>query len=342
MARSLFLSYDFGREPGCLFIRFLMDHRRIIGEAWEFTQENKPIIRWYAFLPAVISTCAGIIYLIYQFYAFKSSRLFENWSTSLNYVMFQTVYDLIRNNIPALGPLIISVIIVVVLYFFVPPLLEGSIIQLIARKKNKLTVKTIDGVKYGFLSFLPMFEYATFVKTFQLTSLLGWMAMILRSMGWGGFETFLPIFIIGAVAAVFLTILFTYTEFFIVIDDYKVIESISRSCILVIKNWQETLLLSILMLIITLRIVIQILFVLLIPVILFGSIYLFTLASLQTVGIVVGVGIGLILLYIAAYLSSTIHVFASAVWTFTFLELTKDPELNARGEVVEEKDDEKD
>jgi hypothetical protein len=307
-----------------------MNYRRVIAEAWEFTQNNKKMIIWYAFLPAVIETLAGIIYLGYQFFAFKSSPLFENWQNSFGYVLFTTVLDVLRANISNIGALIAAVIVIAVLYLIVPPICEGAIVQLIARKKNGQDVKTRDGIKYGFMSFLPLFEYSWVARGIGYTSVLGLMSTTVRNLGMDVFNTFLFIFITYEIITIVLTLLFTYSEFFIIIDDRKVFESISKSSQLVVTHLEETIMLSIMMLIISVRILVQLLFVLLIPLIIIGSIYLFAATSVPFVGMIIGGVLGLGMLYLAAYLSSTIHVFAATVWTFTFLEFTSEQAVSAR------------
>jgi hypothetical protein len=291
------------------------------------------MIIWYAFFPSLLTTLSGILYLGYQFFAFKSSPIFENWPRSFGYVLFTTVVDVLKNNVTTIVPLIVFIVIVVVLWLLVPSICEGSIIQLIARKKNGHDVKTRDGMRYGFMSFLPIFEYSWVIRSFSIVSVLGLMSSILRNFGWEPFYTFLPVVILFIIACVIVTLLFTYSEFFIVIDDRKVFDSIAKSCVLVMSHLEETLLLSILMLIISIRILIQILFVILIPAIIMGSIYLFAATTFAYVGIIVGGVLGLALLYIASYLSGTIHVFAASVWTFTFLKLTAEQEVSARTKV---------
>ena len=307
-----------------------MNYKRVIASAWEFTQNNKKMIIWYAFLPALIETLAGIIYLGYQFYAFKSSPLFENWERSFGYVLFTTVLDVLRNNISSIVPLIVIAAIIGVLYLLVPPICQGAIVQLVARKKNGQDVKTRHGIKYGLWSFLPLFEYSWLVRTISLAALLSLMSSIARNLGMNIFDTFIIVFVLYAIISVVLTLLFIYTEFFIIIDDRKVFDSISRSCQLVVTHLEETIMLSIMMLIISVRILVQILFVLLIPAIIVASIYLFAATAVPAAGMVVGAVLGAILLYIAAYLSGTIHVFAATVWTFTFLEFTAEQAVSAR------------
>ncbi len=307
-----------------------MNYKRVIAEAWEFTQNNKKVILVYAFLPAIIETLAGIIYLGYQFYAFKSSPLYENWQHSFGYVLFVTVLDVLKHNISSIVPIIIVAVIIAILYLLLPAVCEGAIVQLVARKKNGQDVKTRHGIKYGMWSFLPLFEYSMLTRTISLAALLSLMSSVARNLGMNIFNVFIIVFILYAIMSVALTLLFTYTEFFIIIDDRKVFDSISRSCQLVITHLEETIMLTIMMLIISVRILVQIIFVLLIPAIIVASIYLFAATSVPFVGIIVGGVLGLILLYIAAYLSGTIHVFAATVWTFTFLEFTAEQAISAR------------
>ena len=312
-----------------------MNYRRVIAEAWEFTQNNKKMILVYAFLPAAIETLTGIIYLGYQFYALKSSPLFENWQSSFGSVAFSTVLDVLRNNISSIVPLIVAACVIGILYLFVPAICEGAVVQLVARKKNGQDVKTRHGIKYGLWSFLPLFEYSWLLRTISYVSVLSLMSSVARNLGIEAFYTFLIVFILYAIVSIVLTLLFTYTEFFIIIDDRKVFDSISRSCQLVVTHLEETIMLSIMMLIISLRILIQILFVLLIPAIVVASIYLFAATAVPYVGMIVGGVLGLALLYLAAYLSGTIHVFAATVWTFTFLEFTAEQSVSAREKQAE-------
>ncbi len=307
-----------------------MDYRQTIREAWEFTENNKKMTIWYAFFPALFTTLAGIMYLTYQFFAFKSSPLFENWDHSFGYVLVTTVLQVIRDNFSSSVPILIAGVIIGILYIFIPSLCEGAIIQLIARKKNGQNVRTRHGLKYGMLSFLPLFEYSWLIRTFSVFSILGEGAFVARNLGLELFNALLPVMVIFLVVGLFLTLLFTYSEFFIVIDECKVFDSIVKSSTLVIKHLEATLLLSVLMLIISIRIVLQLLFVVLIPAVIIVPVYLFASSTIPEIGFLIGGILGLVALYIASYLSATIHVFAASVWTFTFLELTKEEEISAR------------
>lgn len=307
-----------------------MNYKALVAEAWDFTQEHKKLALYYGAIPAFFTTGVGVGYIIYQYYSFLSSQLFQNWEHKFITVVLEYVFNFLLNNSYLLLPLIITSIIVLIGYFILPVICQGALIQLVARRKNGQIVNGRKGVNYGLLSFLPLFEYRLLIQTFSVTSVFSTIAFTLRIMGWGIMTTIVPIMIFIAVLGVVLALFLTYTEFFIVIDGEKVFKSMTNSFSLVIKNLEETLLVTILMLIIGLRIIIQILFVLLIPVFVIGGVYLMTLANLPHLGIVVGALMGLIGLVVAAYLTGIIHTFTVIVWTFTFLKLTEAGELNAR------------
>lgn len=307
-----------------------MNYKEIVAEAWLFTQENRKLVIWYGAVPAFFTTTVGIGYIIYQYFAFISSALFEKWNRSFAYLALTTILDFLQAHRGTILPLLITAVIVLICYFILPVILEGGLIQMIARKRNGQDVPTRKGFFYGLQYFLPLFEYKLFIQTFSLVSILSILATSLRNLGWAVLPTILPASILSLVAILILAIFFTYTEFYIVIDEKGSFKAISQSFNLVLRNLEETLLLTILMLIIGVRIIIQILFVLLIPVVTIGVIYLLTLANLPNLGLALGAGIGLIGLLIASYLNGIIHIFAIAVWTITFLKLTEEINPHAR------------
>ena len=313
-----------------------MNYREIVAEAWEFTQENKKLAMWYGGFPAFFSTGVGIGYIIYQYYSFLASKLFQNWPRSFTVVVLTNALTFLQHNRGWIFPLIITAIIVAIGYFIVPVLCQGALIQMIARRKNGQFVPGKKGLTYGMLSFLPMFEYSLFVQTFSVVSIFSTLAFALRNLGWGILSTVVPLFIFVLIAALAMAIFLTYTQFFIVIDNQGVFASIAKSFSLVVKHGEETLLLTVLMLIISVRILIQLVLVMLIPAVALGIVYLLTLANLPNLGFLLGGVMTFIGLLGAAYLNGIIHTFAMAVWTFTFLKLTSQVEAHARDKTEEE------
>jgi hypothetical protein len=208
-------------------------------------------------------------------------------------------------------------------------------VQLIARKKNGQDVRIRDGIQYGFFYFLPLFSYTLAARTFSLTSILGEGAFVLRNLGPDTFEAFLPIFIVLILISIAFMVLFVFAEYYIVIDDTKVTDSMAKSAVLVSKHWSTSIMISVLMFFIGIRIIFQIIFVLLVPIAVLMGVFYFASSTLPDIGLLIGGGIGVLALFFASYLGAIVHVFTTTVWVFAFLDLTTTPLLNARGELVD-------
>jgi len=299
-------------------------------DSWKFTQENKRLIYWFGFLPSFLSTTVGIGYIAYQFFAFKKSYLFNETDESFLTDVVNFIWNFLKTHASLSVPLIIVAIIVSVLWFLIPTLFKASAIQAIARAKNGQKSGVGTGLKYGTMVFLPLFEFHLLVKTFAPFSIIIEMGFVLRNLGPAIFQMMIPAFALIFVVSIGLFLLFTYSDLFIIIDDEKILPAMKKSVKLVILNWQQTFLITFLMLIIGVRIVIQAIFVFLIPmVIILSGAFLATLALESAVLVIAGI-IGVAGLVIAAYLGGIVDIFSYTVWTFTFLELTSQAEISAR------------
>lgn len=299
-----------------------MNSRHIIADAWQFTRENPRLMWWYSFFPSLLTTLIGILYLLYQFFAFKRSPLFDDAEKSfLTEIIGQTLGFLNKHGnlwIPA----IVTIVIILILYALLPTLAQGALIQSIAKKRHGEPIGLARGISLGLLAFLPLLEYHLLIKSFSIISLFTEAAFVLRNLGPGALQTLLPVFIVAVVIGLILTLLFTYSEFYIVLDKKPVLKAMGQSAKLVVLSWQHTLLIAILMLIIALRIIINILAVLLVPALLFFSAGFLATVTLTKIGIAIGVVISLLGLFVATYFTGILNLFANTVWTFTFLELT--------------------
>jgi len=307
-----------------------MNYKERIYEAWQFTQNNKKMIRWYAFIPALLSTFVGLGYVTYQILAFKSSPLFDDAPRSFAYVAITTVLDFIRDNLELTVPLIVSGAILTLLYFLLPVLLDASMIQVITRKRHGQQINLAEGIKYGALAFLPFLEYSILMGTFSFISISTEASFILRNLGPDVFSTLLPIIGIILVVTFILHILFTFAEYFIIIDETSVMTGIVKSCTLVILNLQQTFMLVILMLIIAIRILIQIILIIIVPALIVIGLAFYASISLPQYGLFILAGISGLFLLFASYLAAVVHVFSVAVWTYTFLDFTSEEVVSAR------------
>lgn len=307
-----------------------MDYKQIIVDSWIFTQKNKRLIIWFGFIPSLLTTTVGIGYLVYQFFAFKQSYLFSDAEDSFLHDVLSFIFAFIRANVSWTVPLIIVAVIFAIFYFLYPTLAKASAIQMIARKRSGQEATVGTGFRYGIMSFLVLFEYHLLIKTFAFFSIVIEMSFVLRNLGPAIFQFLLPVFIIFIIISFVLTILFTYTDFYIVVDGDGVFEAMKKSGKLVISHLKHTVLIGILMLIIGVRIFIQAIVVFLVPALIVLITGYIATVALPITGLIVGGTLGLAALVLAAYLNGIVDVFSYAVWTFTFLELSNEQELSAR------------
>lgn len=319
---------DDGRSTRCYNAPVMsINARSVIKEAWRFTLQHKRLVFWYGLIPSIFSILGGIAIWGYQFFALKRSPLWENAETSFLYELLQKIFTFAESYSEMLVPGIVGIVFFAIAYFLLPTLLQGGLIQLIARIRNGHQVKLLDGIGYGFLVFLPLIEYNALTGTLSWSGMFIEAMFVLRNFGTEAFRLILPIFIVTTVIGFIMAFLFTYTQFYIVIDKKGVFAAIGNSVRLVVLHWQQTLLMLILMLLIGVRIVVNVLFILAVPIVIVAlAEYFFSLAMVK-VAIAVGAGLGLVALYFSAWFSGILEVFSNAVWTFTFLDLTSEKAL---------------
>lgn len=315
-----------------------MDYRRIISESWKYTQENKKLILWFGFFPALFTTTVGAGYIAYQFFAFKNSYLFSEDDKSFLHDVMTFIWEFIQQHVSWTVPFIILASIFGLFYLLLPTLAKAAAIQVIARNKNGQKAGVGTGFKFGMMSFLQLFEYHLLIKTFAFFSILIEMSFVLRNLGPIIFKFLLPIFLIFMIISFILILLFTYTDFYIVIDDLPVFRSMKESSKLVIMNWRHTFLITILMILIGVRIVLQVIMVFLIPLLIVLITGYIATVTLPITGIIVGAIVGVIALAVSAYLNGIVDIFSYTVWTFTFLEITSKKETSARDTLVDDPD----
>jgi hypothetical protein len=309
-----------------------MNYKDTIKEAWQFAQSNKKMVTWYALIPSMITTVSGIVFFLYQYFSFKKEIAPNGEERSQAFGFLVDFWEYIKANPDNIWIYIVVAVLLLIIYFFYPTFSVGAIIQLTARKKKGQEVKLINGVTYGLSSFLPLFEYHLILRSFSLTAVFTESAFIIRNLDGSFINFLLPIFILIGVSGLFLTLFFTYVEWFIVIDDEGVFSALQKSAKLVFHSWQHTFLILVLLMVIVLRVILNMILVFVIPVLVFAAVGFFASAAFEGIGFALSGIVALISLYIAGYLGGTLSIFSHAVWTFTFLELTENGQSSARDE----------
>jgi hypothetical protein len=292
-----------------------MTVRDIVRKAWQVTQVHLKKLIWYGAVPAFFSTVVSSGYLVYQYHAFQTSALFTGKEPDIG-----ETFEVIWTMFTAHPKLAIGLVVIAVVFFagytVLPPIFHGALIHALIRIKN---FESISGsFEVGLRRFFPMFEFGIISGSFSIVTMFTESSFVLRWWGEKVFFFILPIFLFIGMVGLIASFLFTYAEFFIVIDNKPVIKSIGESVILVISNLRKTILVFILMVLISARIILNVILVLLIPmgVVALGG-YLASV-FVSTMGIVVIVIFSVAALMVTSYLMGLFNVFSTAVWVYTY------------------------
>lgn len=296
-----------------------MNTRDIVRKAWQVSQVHLKKLIWYGAVPAFFSTIISSVYLTYQFNAFRHSALFDEHQGEGIVQEVKTVWGLVSSY----PKLTIFLIIIGAIIFFgnmiIHPIFKATLINAMKRIRD---YEPITGsLEIGVRRFFPMFEFGLITGSFSIITVFTESSFILRWWGEGVFFIALPILLFIATVGLIASFLFTYSEYFIVLEGEGIIKSMGESAILVIANMRKTLLIFILILLIGARVILNVVLVLLIPMgIVFVMGYMAT-AFLKMIGLIIVGIVSLIILMVASYLMGLFNVFSTAVWVFTYAAL---------------------
>lgn len=299
-----------------------MDYKAIVKESWEITQKNKKFL-WLGSISAFITTVVGLGYLIYQINAFQHSSVFGGTS---NYVQeFEEIVSIIKNH----TALSITAGSLVVLFFvanmFIPLIINGALIDLIAKLKKDRPLK--GGIAKGIVCLFSMLKYHAIMSPFGLFSILIELSFILRLSGIEIMYVALPFFILFYIIGFIMIIIFSFADQYIILKNESFTGAMGQSTRLVLVHFKETLFLMLLMLLISMRILINVVLILFVPLAIVTLTSYLASVILAQIGIFIAIGVGIIMLFLTSYFIGTLNVFTAAVWTLSYLKMTEEEHL---------------
>jgi hypothetical protein len=299
----------------------IMNVRDIVRKAWQLTQVHLKKLIWYGAVPSFFTITLSSLYIGYQYNAFKNSALFTPGEDPSFISDIGALWDIVVNH-PKFSVILITLgIIIVVGYILLPPIFRGTLIQALMKIRNYEPIK--GSFELGVRRFFPMFEFSVITGSFSILTLFSESSFILRWWGESMFFLALPILLFIAMIGLIANFLFTYVEYFIVLEDKRIIKAIGESVILVVSNLRKTILVLILMLLIGARIILNVLLVLFIPMGIIVATSYFATIFLNTIGIAILIFFVLAVLLVASYLMGLFNIFATAVWVLTFAVLAE-------------------
>ena len=295
----------------------------VVAEAWDITREHKKELFWYGFVPEFFGMIVATVYIMYQVVAFRHFFLQEEDTVKYGEI-FQKFWDFISAEGTPTVSLVIIAIVVLIAYFVLPVFCKSSLIFLIEKIQKGEDLE--KGIQVGFMRFIPMFEFGAVKNAASIKAFLTESSFVVRNLGPGMFQLLLPVMIVLTFFGLVAQFFFAYTPQAIVLNKTGLMASIAKSSRLSFDYFTETLRLFILILLIELRVFLNIAIILFLPVAVFAITGLFATTVLKGVGIFLAGIVALLLISGAAFISGTLEIFSTAIWTIAFHKLTPNEE----------------
>ena len=295
-----------------------MSIQDILKRSWYITSQNHSL-QIYGTLSALFSILIGIPRL---HYILRTDKI--GW---------EKIYELIKEvaGSPTIaGTAVISAFIF--LYtcsFLIHVLSEAAIIAAVAKSETSgESVSRNTAFGLGAHSFLRFVEFKAFTSLFSVSSLIIWILLFdyysaFYLDGTSVVRKFLPLTALIAFIILLLDIAFTYAPYHFITRHSTVVAALKRSVKLVIFYLSETMLLTMLLLLIFVRTLVNVILVFFLPMIMVGITTFFAAKISPFAALTMIVLTGIVAIWYAAKISGVLIVFTNAVWTLTYLALDK-------------------
>lgn len=292
-----------------------MTPREIIAKAWAITRKERSI-RWWGYVSSFFETLLHLKMIVYQAYFFWSFIVVGNT------IGFFEIEEIIYRSVPfpVFATIVGIFLALLVVEVFIPSLCLGAIIGLGAKAYRNEEVK--GGCVLGLYNFFPLFVLKEALVLSSVSIAITFSSLILR---YGGSES-MTIFLLSALwllwlFSMFLKFCLSFSEEGVVIKKFSTFEAMGKSFKLVLSHLGKIVFLIVLLFVISIRIIVNALMALLLPAIIIGVAWLFSLFLSTAVTAILTTIIGLILVAFSSYLFAYLEIFKQIAWTITFLEL---------------------
>lgn len=272
----------------------------IVMKAWDMIKEDSNIKKFY-FIPGLLSIIFLTTILVYQ--------------TIYTYVVIFWKKDLVLEKMLWLFKTefwfeaLIILIIFLISYFILVPIFDAWIIKYIERKYKNEPISKSEAFWQWIYKFLPIFEYNNVFSPFKVLSILNAYLFIIRLVWIEYLKIVSYIFLIIFIFWIIINILFSYTRFFIVLENKRVFQAIWESTKLSILNPKTTINLFFIIFFLNLRVVINFLIFLTFPILMVSAITYISMNFLLFITLLVLWVIFIWLIIFVWYLSAVLEVF---------------------------------
>jgi len=298
-----------------------MSPREIIAEAWAITI-REPLLRRWQFTSSLLETLLSVKLIGYQLY-FGYNYFFLGEAPG-----FFDVELLIIKAWPIwLSSTVIGLFILLVLTeFFLPHLCLGAIIGLGAKAHRKEPVK--GGLVLGLYNFFPIFTIHEFLTLSSISTFITASSLTLRYVEGPLGRFSIIVMAILFVFSLLLKFLFAFAQESVVIQKMGIFQAIGRSFKLIVSHLGHIVFLLLLLFVISIRILINAMMIVLVPGVIIGLALILTTILPHSVSYGISGIVGLVLIVAASYFFAYLDAFKQTVWTITYMELSKEKDLD--------------
>ena len=297
------------------FTKMGQKYARILHSAWELTLQY-PRLKWFVFVPSFAGVIMFAIKIGWQLAMLLDKKeVIDFWASVKDIFIFFIEEGLVP--LLAIG-VVIVLLMVYVLWAWVEATVMSVIKKLCHNPEGKISLRQnmMEATHY----FFRIFELHAVLGPFSLVSILLFTASAYRYLTPEMFQFLVPFMVVFGIISIAINIFMSFAPYYIIHEDAKLMESLKKSAALVFMQFGSTLVIAFLIFLVNIRIIINTFLAIGVPALLIWGFAYFT--NIFVIGVIIL--IGLILLGLAAYLSSIVEVFTTGVWTDTFIRFRKD------------------
>lgn len=283
---------------------------KIIIPSWDMIKDDSNAKSFY-FIPWILSIIFLTVILVYQ--------------TIYTYVEIFWKKDIVLKKILTILETKIWIEILIILwiflfwYFILVPIFDAWLIKYVDRKFKNNPLTKSEAFWQWIYKFLQIFEYSNFFSPFKILSILNAYLFIIRLIWIEYLKITSYVFLIILLFGLLINILFSYTKFFIILEDKKIFEGIWESIKLSILNPKITIKLFFIIFILNLRVIFNFIIFLIFPILIVSALTYISIKFLLIITIIILSIIFLWLIIFLWYLTAVLEIFNISLWYHAYI-----------------------
>jgi len=281
----------------------------IISPAWELIKDDNKIKKMQ-FLPWVLSIIflsALLSYQVVYTYSIIANKKEEVLEKLLTFIHSTFIIEFI-----------ILAIIFLILYFFIIPVFEWWLIKYISKKDQSEKSEISESLTVWFYKFLPLFKYNNLFSEFKFISVLNGYLFILRFFDFQNIKIINYIFLIIFLFSILINSFLSYSKYIIILENWKIFQSISKSIKITLINIKNTFKLYFLMFILNVRVIFNFVIFLIFPILIVIVIWFVTTQILKALALIIIIILFIWFILFLWYLAWVLEGLKAAIWYYAY------------------------